>query len=142
MYSKVFLKSVKLVWAAPVTLAGLVYASLFWALGWYKWHGVEDDALVWIVKPEKSPKWLMKKWERWGGHAVGNVVVLKRNVEGSLETLKHEQRHVEQVMCLGVFQPILYGLASLIILVGCKNCSGYRDNPFEIDARRHADQED
>ena len=127
-------------WAAPVTLLGLLYVSLFWALGWYKWGGVEEDGLIWEVNHPTIPKWLKAYWRRWGGHAIGNVVVLKQSIEESRETLTHELRHVEQVMRLGVFQPIVYGINMLAMRIGCPGTDPYYYNPFEVDARRAAGQ--
>ena len=127
-------------WASPVTLLGLLYTSLFYVLGWYNWAGREGDALVWVVNHEKSPGWLKKYWQRWGGHAIGNVVVLKRSIAQSRETFTHELRHVEQVMRMGVFQPIVYGINLVAIRWGCPGTHPYYYNPFEIDARRHAGQ--
>jgi len=135
-----FLKFLGYAWASPVTFFGLVYVLLFWALGWYKWFGVRGDGLVWQVKQEKSPKWLQKYWKSWAGHAVGNVVVLKDAIDVSPRTIIHELKHVDQVMRLGIFQPLVYGLSSLAIKYGCPGSDAYSDNPFEIDARRAAGQ--
>ena len=128
------------VWAFPVTFFGLTYASMLNFVGYYKWHGIHGNALVWIVDSEKSPNWLRKLWKSWAGHAIGNVVVLKNNPQDKPIVLKHEQRHVEQVMRLGVFQPIVYFISSFAIYVACDDSDPYYSNPFEIDARRHAGQ--
>lgn len=129
------------VWAAPLTLLGLIYVHVFVLLRWYKRLGVFGDALVWQLVPEKAPAWLDKAWLRWGGHTIGNVVVVKHDLttdRGKL-ILRHEQEHVHQCMVLGVFQPILYALA-YIGLMFCRYSHPYYDNPFEIDARRAAGQ--
>ena len=129
------------VWAAPLTLLGLIYTTVFTLLGWYKRLGVHGDALVWQLVPEKSPSWLDKMWLHWGGHCIGNVVVVKVDVtsdRGKI-TLRHEQEHVYQCMVLGVFQPLIYGLA-YVGLRFCRHAHPYYDNPFEIDARRAAGQ--
>lgn len=128
------------VWSAPVTVFGLIYALLFNVFGWHKFHGVEGDALVWLVNAEKAPVWLMNLWKNWGGHAIGNVVVLKTSPVERPVTLVHEQKHVDQCMRLGVFQPIIYGLCWLAIKLGCPGSNAYYDNCFEIDARRAAGQ--
>ena len=127
-------------WASPITLLGLLYASAFWALGWYKWAGRHSDALVWQVSEEDCPEWLRKYWKSWDGHAIGNVVVLKYLPSEIPTTLTHELKHVDQVMRLGIFQPIVYGLSFLAIKYGCPGSNPYYDNPFEIDARRAAGQ--
>lgn len=128
-------------WAAPVTVAGLAYVALFQALGWYSSLGRHGDAWAWRLNPDSAPAWLNKAWVRWGGHCIGNVVVLKYgpDTDRGRVTLRHEQEHVRQCMALGIFQPILYGLAYLGLLA-CKHAHPYYDNPFEIDARRASGQ--
>jgi hypothetical protein len=135
-----FKKFLGYAWAAPVTLLGLLYVTLFWAMGWYNWGGIVDDGMIWEVNHEKTPSWLKNYWRRWGGHAIGNVVVLKQSIMDSRETLTHELRHVEQVMRLGVFQPIIYGINLVAMRIGCPGTHPYYYNPFEVDARRVAGQ--
>jgi hypothetical protein len=127
-------------WAAPVTAIGLLYATACWALGWYKWEGIHGDGLVWSVSTEKSPGWLLKLWMNWNGHAIGNAVVLRHTPEEIPVTLVHELKHVDQVMRLGIFHPVIYGLNMAAIKLGCPGSHPYYDNIFEIDARRHAGQ--
>lgn len=127
-------------WASPLTLSGLAYAVLFDALGWYEWQGVKGDALVWITRLNECPALVQKYWSSWGGHAIGNVVVLNEKQIDKPLFLAHEQKHVDQMMRLGVFQPVLYGLCYLIIKIGCPGSDPYFDNPLEIDARRAAGQ--
>lgn len=129
------------IWAAPVTLAGLAYVTLFSSLGWYKRLGTRGDALVWQLQADSSPTWLNTRWRRWVGHTVGNVVVVKHNVDTDRGrvTLRHEQEHVRQFMKLGLFMPVLYGLAYLGLMT-CRHAHPYYDNPFEIDARRASGQ--
>jgi len=133
--------------AAPVTLlTGLFYLLPFWALGWYTYlgrHSAPTDksplgtGWVWVLVPEKAPAFLIKYWERWGGHCVGSTVVLKRDSNTGL-TLNHELHHVHQMHKLGFFQPILYALSSFISSVAGEKA--YADNTFEIAARRAAGQ--
>ncbi len=129
------------VWASPLTVLGLIYANLFTLLGWYKYAGTFGDALVWRLVSEKAPAWIDKVWLSWDGHAIGQVVVLKPELDSNRWkiVLRHEQEHVHQQMVLGIFQPVLYGLASLGLRF-CKHSHHYFDNPFEIDARRAAGQ--
>lgn len=134
------LKYLQFAWAFPVTFFGLIYALVFWKLGWHKYHGVYGDALVWTVDLDKAPKWLLDLWKGWAGHAVGNVVVLSKEDYITGNTLVHEQKHVDQVMRLGIFQPIVYAINLLAIRVGCPGSSPYFTNPFEVDARRAAGQ--
>ena len=130
------------VWAAPLTLLGLLYVQAFVVLGWYKRVGSCGNAWVWQLVPEQSPSWLGKVWLRWGGHTIGNVVVVKLDVESprGKVILRHEQEHVRQCMVLGIFQPVLYSFAYLIIKLSCPRSNPYYGNPLEIEARRAAGQ--
>lgn len=127
------------VWASPVTVAGLLYAGVFHALGWYQWHGRVEDGLVWRTS-SKSPEWLSKLWKNWAGHAIGNIVVLNCDPSKKTLTLQHELVHVRQCMRLGIFQPIIYAISSVGIYLGCESSDPYWTNPFEIDARRTVGQ--
>lgn len=129
------------IWASPLTVLGLTYATLFTALGWYKRLDSQGDVMVWQLQADKAPEWLKKKWERWAGHCIGNAVVLKYapDTDRGRVTLRHEQEHARQCMVLGVFQPIIYGITYLALMT-CKHAHPYYDNPFEIDARRAAGQ--
>jgi hypothetical protein len=129
------------IWAAPVTVVGLAYVTLFTAIGWYTRLGRHGDALVWQVNDKKSPRWLNYQWRRWCGHTVGNVVVLKYSpdTDRGRVILNHEQEHVHQCMVLGAFQPICYWITYLA-LKACRHAHPYYDNPFEVDARRAAGQ--
>lgn len=126
-------------WASPVTAVGLLYASACHAIGWYRWVGVKEDALVWQVT-NKSPMWLLKLWSAWAGHAIGNVVVMNVNFVTKPKFLQHELVHVRQCMRLGVFHPIIYGITYLAIKLGCETSHPYWDQVFEIDARRAVGQ--
>lgn len=139
MSTKLF-KLLGYIWSAPVTVFGLLYVLFMSLMGWYRWWGVESDALVWIVNVEKAPDWVLKRWEKWGGHTVGNVVVLIKDPDEKHVILTHELVHVRQCMILGVFQPVMYALIYLSIKASCKHSDAYFDNSFEIDARRACGQ--
>ena len=121
-------------------MLGVTYTSLFSILGWYKWSKVEGDSLVWATSLENCPTSVKNFWASWAGHAIGNVVVMNEKYLDKPKYLMHEQKHVDQMMCLGIFQPIIYGLCYLEIRLGCQGSHPYYDNPFEVDARRHAGQ--
>lgn len=127
-------------WASPLTLLGVTYAGLFSTFGWYKWARVEGDALVWVTSFNKCPLVIRSYWSSWTGHAIGNVIVMNEKYLDKQKFLLHEQKHVDQMMNLGIFQPIIYGLCYVGIKLGCPGSHPYYDNPFEIDARRHAGQ--
>lgn len=137
-----FLRILGFAWASPVTFFGLLYVLAFMALKWYKFDAVHGDALVWTLDKNAAPGWLLAAWAGWGGHAIGNVVVMSSQPlldKKTQTTLRHEQEHVRQCMTLGVFQPIVYAL-SYLALMTCRYSNPYYDNPFEVDARRAAGQ--
>ena len=127
------------IWASPVTFVGLLYAGAFRALGWYKFKGAEQNALVFRTGTG-MPGWLERAWAPWDGHAVGSVVVMNCDPTKRPKQLEHELVHVRQCMRLGIFQPIMYGLCWLAIKLGCESSHPYWSNPFEVDARRAVGQ--
>lgn len=128
------------VWASPLTLLGVTYTSLFSSFGWYKWERIDGDALVWSTKLGNCPLFIRSYWQSWAGHAIGNVIVMNEKYLDRPKYLLHELKHVSQMMQLGIFQPIIYGLCYLGIRFGCSGSDPYYDNPFEVDARRAAGQ--
>lgn len=139
MYDKIK-KFLGYCWASPVTFLGSAYALAFEMLGWYKWCGVTEDALVWSTSEAEMPQWLLKMWNSWAGHAIGNVIVLGETYTQDRTILSHEMTHVRQYMMLGIFHPMFYLLSYLGIKIGCSDAHPYFDNPFEIDARRRSGQ--
>jgi hypothetical protein len=127
-------------WASPVTLLGLLYVSLFQLFGWYIWSEKSGDAFIWELDDSSAPPWLISLWEPWAGHAIGNIVVLRESPHANPGTLAHEKVHVDQVMRLGIFQPVLYLLFLILIRIFVPSISPYRFNPFEIEARVKSDQ--
>lgn len=132
---------VGLVWALPLTLLGLFHVLLPTILGWYQPITYPGLAWVWSVNPS-SPTWLRRAWGSRSGCTLGNTVII--NVDHTSRrgqmVLRHEQEHVNQHMRLGVLQPVLYNLFSLIIWLACPLSSPYYSNVFEIEARRAAGQ--
>lgn len=135
-----FLRVLGYVWCSPVTAVGLAYALLFCAAGWYRWWGVVEDALVWTVNLDTSPSWLATLWKGWGGHTVGNVVVMRYKPDVRPVIMAHELVHVAQCMKMGVFQPVVYLIIYLTLKFFCKHADAYYDNSLEVDARRGAGQ--
>lgn len=127
-------------WASPLTMLGVVYVSLFTAFGWYKWVRIDEDSLVWKTSAENCPSVVRSYWNSWAGHAIGNVIVMNEKYLDKQKFLMHEKQHVYQMMRLGIFQPITYIMCYIGIKLGCPGSHPYYDNPFEVDARRHAGQ--
>lgn len=137
-----FWQWVGIVWSLPITLlCFLFYVGPAWALGWYKYVGTRDLALLWLWT-DKVPGWLKKLWGPLWGTTMGNMIVMRYDPDAEFHAMKvlvHEQRHVAQCMRFGIFQPIIYWICS-----GAANLlwdvDPYHDNIFEIDAYNHADK--
>lgn len=143
-----------IIFASPVTLVTfLFYALPFTLLGWYRydgWYGLNKKATdksplgiapVFVVQEDKSPKWLLSLWERWAGHCVGTLVVVRYQPGSSKKadtTLVHELHHVQQFHMCGFFQPVMYLASSLFAYLSGEDA--YTNNVFEVSARRTAGQ--
>ena len=136
---KKFLLILGIIWASPVTLAQFLYVAPLWILGHYRYAGWTGLAWRWNVRPRSNRlgRFIAKRWQRWGGQAGGNIILIKSDRD---ITVKHEHEHVRQCMRLGIIQPILYALFWLTAKVALRHADAYYDNLFEIDARRAANQ--
>lgn len=134
-------------WASPVTLVVLLFYVLpFTAFGWYRYTGRRELAWVYVMT-DKAPGFVKSLWGHWGGQAMGNVIVFKRDPDmasrADVARVKHEMTHVLQCMYLGPFAPVAY---FSIFLVGkvferfVGRFDAYHDHPFELHARRCAGQ--
>lgn len=137
--------AIGMLWASPVTLAVFLYVLPLWILRYYKYAGWTGLAWRWNYIPSKRgflSGLLAKRWMRWNGHAGGNIIVMRKRADKSREsiTLIHEHEHVVQVMRLGIFQPIHYGLNWFVAKFALRHADPYFDNLYEIDARRGANQ--
>ena len=141
--------TVGIVWASPITLLAFIfYIAPMWVLRQYRYAGWHGIAWRWdyIVRSNpdlktKFDKFVDEKWHCWNGAAMGNIITIKV-YKGSHEsiTVTHEHEHVIQCMRLGVFQPIFYVLYWMLARFVLRHADVYYDSPFEIDARRAADQ--
>ncbi len=134
-------------WASPITLlAFLLYVGPCWLLGWYRLQGWNQIAWVWETNEKSAPKWLKKRWSRWAGATVGNMIVMKPFASDSSHyriILAHELVHVRQIMVLGILQPLCYAMnwfCGTILKKTMGHVDGYYDNQMEIQARRMAGQ--
>jgi len=130
------------IWALPITLLAFIfYVGPLWALGKYKQTGWNEVAFIWRIEVNDNTwfdRILARLWRGWAGHALGNIVVLKSTA--TEKTVVHEKEHVKQMMKLGPLHLVIYGLIYLVGRFVLSNVDGYRDNIFEIDARRKAEQ--
>lgn len=117
-------------WAAPLTLAGLVVAGL----GGGRPVRIHDGAID-VVAPARGPlAWFFARAGvsafTWGA----TVVYRHRGLLADARLLRHERAHVRQALLLGPFLALAYPAASLWQLA--RGGRLYRDNWFERDARR------
>jgi hypothetical protein len=113
----------KIAWAAPGSLIGLLLAAFFDRR--YVARGVV------LCEGARWPRRL-----RWPYRAItfGHVVLCIDEVDDA--TFRHELVHVSQYETWGPLYFIAYGLASLVARARGRHL--YRDNAFEIAARREA----
>ena len=115
------LRNLLYVWSLPWGLIGLL-AEWFLAPGATSRKGrhmvVDDPIADWFK--ERGKVALTIGWSRFYWR------------EPTPRVVAHENRHVQQCLAFGPFMPILYGLFHLVY--------GYRDNPFEKDARKYAER--
>jgi hypothetical protein len=63
--------------------------------------------------------------------ALGYAVLIRHSALGDRRVLRHELRHVAQFEAAGSLSHFLEEYLAQMVL------HGYRDAPFEVDARRH-----
>ena len=116
----------KLVWASPASLVGLVLAPFF-----------RSRRMVRGVLLAEGASWPRRLGWPFGAITLGHVVLSVDRLDEA--TLEHELVHVAQYEALGILMWPLYALASLWAVLS--GASAYRDNYFESAARRHRREE-
>lgn len=137
------LRLLGIAWASPLTLPALLFYVLpLQLLGCYRFERWTGLAWHWTCSPSKCPSIIQLLWRRLSpGHTIGNLIITKKMTGVSRDSmLAHFHCHVAQCMRLGIFMPIMYYGSWLMIKMFLSNCSPRYSNPFEIDARRAADQ--
>lgn len=115
-------------WALPVAIP--IYVFYLWpfeALGWLKRVDYDWDLVVYRARLIRGPRCLRRLWLGWSGHALPGAIVVRAK---SSDVLRHEREHVEQWYRWGVLFPVVYGFYLIRY--------GYRENPFEVAARKAA----
>lgn len=128
------------VWALPNTVFSAFYLFAMFVAGQIGFGRFTDWAIALTVKPGS---FVHRKMESggWAGWSSGVFIILRNDYSNNQRTIAHEERHVLQQMVFGVFQPIVYFLASIFIFAFMSNRHSYYDNPFERDARKAAGQQ-
>ena len=104
---------------------------------------IDDDFI--LIIDLKNEGWFYKKVfeaRGWVGFSCGSCIFIKdvNNIRWG-RTIKHEVKHCHQQYMWGVFFPLIYIIDSFIIWFFIKEQHSYYDNCFEIQARKHADQD-
>lgn len=125
-------------WAGPATLLGL-------ALGWPALLGLGRARLhSGVLEIAGGPAgWLLRRRLPFSGPVAAITfghVVLGCHAAALEHTRRHERVHVAQYERWGVFLLLAYPLAGA--LVWARGGDPYRDNPFEVAARRQGDPAD
>lgn len=147
-------------WAAPYCLIGLVPG--FFALLDRRNYLYEDGRVgAFVVVNGPIADWFRAR--NWKAVTIGWVAFIWGSDNCTPEVLKHESRHIIQSTLLGVLFPVVYlglwliysvkdfwqtypfrdvitlykmGASMWFIARGCL-AEGYKNHPFERDARRH-----
>ena len=116
-------------WAAPVTLLGLLAGLLAYLLGatFKRRHGVIE-----IAGNSRTP--VLRSISRQFEAITLGHVILGRNHGTLARWRSHEHVHVRQYERWGALMPLLYLLASLHAWASGKHF--YWDNVFEVEARK------
>ena len=132
-------KTLIYIWAGLYIAAGHIYVRTFRLFGWYRFvmkiETVGTPLLAHVYTPvfEKCPKWLYNAWHKgFGGHTVGNVIVVTRIHD--TELINHELHHVTQYARLGLLFLPIYLCGYLASWAAGEHA--YAMNPLEVAARR------
>ena len=115
---------VRFIWAGPWSLVGLALSPFFRRR--YVWRG--------ILLCEGA-SWPRRLGWRYSAITFGHVVLATEPLDD--DTLRHELIHVEQYERWGPLFVPAYLVAS--VRVALQGHHAYRDNPFEVAARRSDD---
>ncbi|HVL63724.1 MAG TPA: hypothetical protein VM573_00975 [Actinomycetota bacterium] len=110
-------------WASPASALGLALAPFF-----------RRRSVVRGVLLCEGAAWPHRLGWRYRAITFGHIVLAVDELDPA--TLRHEMVHVEQYERWGPLLPPLYVLASARALLDGRH--PYRDNPFEVEARRAA----
>ena len=117
---------VRMIWASPWSLVGLLLAPFF------DRRSIRDGVL-WC----EGARWPKRLGWRYRAITFGHVVLSLDELDDA--TFRHELAHVRQYERWG---PLLVP-AYLVAGAGAwmRGRRAYRDNPFEVDARRRAEEQ-
>jgi hypothetical protein len=133
---------IQIFWAAPITILGLIYVTIFSMLKIYKYSGVYENALVWYLNEKKIPTFISSFWKKRFGQTFGNIVILQKNprLSSTKSMLLYQLEHVRQYSILGFLYPAAYLVITFIMKITLIKSHHYFSHPFEIEARRASNQ--
>lgn len=135
-------KIIGYIWAGPLTVLGFVFVLFFGFLCAITWHGIENGCLIWRLRASSGRigRFLLTFSNRSFGHVI--IIANRLNLKTPLgqKVFLHQLQHVHHAEVLGIFYPICFFMLWIIIKLACKNSDPFYSNPFEIDARRGANQ--
>ncbi len=123
------LKYLRYIWPLPITLFGLLLASIVKASGGH--CSRYDNALEASNGAAFRLLWLMNPWGHIEAITLGHVI-LARDSDTAARLRTHEHTHVRQYERWGVIFPFAYLASSAIAMM--KGGDAYRDNVFEREA--------
>jgi len=134
-------------WYLPLIITW-IYLLWLWKVsgdikfeGWVRWRFIVPIARFRLIS---TKSWYAKLWKRFYGFGLF-LAIIHRDEKGIYDdawvekTIVHEIRHVSVALILGLLMWISYGLIFLTLKI-FTNKDAYRDNPYEIDARKAADR--
>ena len=128
-------QALKLIWAAPCSLAGLALAIVLLALGAHA--RIVRGALEIAFRPSAHECGRIARSLRYRAITLGHVI-LGVTADDLAASRDHEHVHVGQYERWGVLFFLAYPLAGLWQVL--RGRDAYWDNPFEVEAR-HASAE-
>lgn len=110
--------------------------------GQLKYQGRYGLSLIFYVTPKS---WLSRTefWQSWGGTTGYGYILLKKktgSVRGDTKLLAHELTHADQIERLGIMFLPAYFIECARIKLFHKELNPYRDNKYEVEARKGAKQ--
>ncbi len=112
---------VRVLWASPVSFVGVLLAPFF-----------DRRSIVRGLLVCEGASWPRRLGWRYRAITFGHVVLAVEELDE--ETFDHEDVHVAQYEVWGPVMPVAYAAAS--VWVALRHRHYYRDNPFEVAARR------
>ena len=127
------MKFIKLLWAAPCSLVGLVFAAIVLMMGGRA--ALSRGALEVTYRPSRAhcgPRALALPFR---GIVFGHII-LAVTAEELASIGAHERVHVEQYERWGIFFFVAYGVSSMWQLL--RGRDAYWHNHFEVQARKRS----